>query len=229
MKRNSILTLSTVIVVFVGFFTIPWLIATHIFKMELEEFIGGFLSSVIWCGFYIYLTICCILLLTIRKRFAIINKIIKINPTRSVILLISKLHMNLSELVSRNRKIFSFQMAIMLGMTVVNSTFGLFEVYTLSKETLSFEKKYYCFCSAGINLCFLIGISFMLGTSNLIMKESRKTLEMMHSGILSYIKFKNRKILRRIQVLLLQIQQYNANISCGLFKLDWKALMMVSC
>ena len=143
LKKNSIISISIVIVIFNGFFTIPWLTSTIIFKMEFEEFIGGFLMSIIWCGVYVYITICCFILLVIQKRFQIVNKIIARNLTRPVILIISKLHMCLSEMVSRNSKIYSFQMALMLGTTATNSTFALFELYILSKEDLSFEKSYY--------------------------------------------------------------------------------------
>ena len=228
LKKHSILTLSTVIICFICFFTIPWLIAAKIFKMELEEFLGGFLASFIWCGFYIYSTISCILLLAVQKRFTIINKIIKRNLTRLSILLTSKLHMSLSELVFRSSKIFSFQMALMLGITVINFTFALFEVYTLSKEVLSFEKKYYCLCAAGINVYFSTAIIFMYGTSSYVTKESRKTLEILNFGIYNEERLKKKETMRRIEILLLQIQHFNAKISCGFFKLDWKAVMLVS-
>ncbi|CAG9812188.1 unnamed protein product [Chironomus riparius] len=223
LKKHTVLILLIVIVAFIAFFTIPWLMAAKIFKMEMEEFLGGFLASLFWCGFYIYSTTCCILLLAAQKRFAIINKIIKRNSTRSSILLTSKLHMSLSELVLKSSKIFSFQIALMLGMAVINSTFGLFEVYTLSKGALTFEKTYYCICAAGVNVYFSIAIIVLFGTSNYVMKESRKTLKVLHSGIYNDKKIKKGKM---IQILLLQVQHFNAKISCGLFKLDWKAVMI---
>ena len=167
--------------------------------------------------------------MTIRKRFEIINKIIESDSTRPVVLIVSKLHMNLTELVSKSSKVFSFQMTLMLGVSIINSTFGLFEIYVLTKDVLSFEKTYYCICAIAVNACFLAAIFIMLVTSSFTMNESRRALNVSHVGIYKGMRIKNKNTMRRIQIFLLQVQHYNANISCGLFRLHWKAIMMVSC
>lgn len=155
------------------------------------------------------------------------NKIAARNLTNSEIILASKIYVKIFEISSKASKIFAFQMALLIGITVINATFGLFELYTLSKEKLNFEQTYYCVGATIVNSCFTVATCLMISTSSLTMKEGKKTFKILHDRINRGVDVLSVKALRRYQLLFMQIEHFPTDLSCGLLVIDWKVLMKV--
>ena len=68
----------------------------------------------------------------------------------------------------------------------------------------------------------------MIILASLTMNEGEKANKDVHDGIYLTSVKNDKKLMKRIQIFLLQLQHFNANISCGLFRVDWKVMMMVS-
>ena len=207
--------------------SIPWLIDVIISKMEIEELIIGVFLNLSWCGISIYIMCCCLILFTIQFRLSIINKIVKKSLTKSNIKTISKLHMNLCELASEYGRVFAFQMTIMAGISLANSTFCFFELYFAIREHSYGIDLYFSIFATIFNLFFIAFVTLIMGTASFVTNEGEKTLAVLHEGIYKRIRKQDISVIRKLQIFLLQIQHFNVNISCGFYRLEWKIMMQV--
>ncbi|CAG9812187.1 unnamed protein product [Chironomus riparius] len=139
----------------------------------------------------------------------------------------SGLHMKLCHLILNNNKIFSLQVVLLTGISILNGTSSYFELYMAANGHNDNNKIYYVIAIATAASYFVCGIIFMIYASNLTMNEGEKTLKDIHCRIyLTSVKY-DIKIMERVQLFLLQLQHFNANVSCGLFRIDLKIITML--
>lgn len=205
-----------------------FLIGAKLTNMKSEELISGLVVNYSWCGACVYIIFCSISVFTIKARYGVINKILQQNLDKIVIIKMSKLHLKLCQLMSNNSKMFSFQMVLLTGFCVWNTTFSLFELYMAAKDRNDFNQIFYSIAVTIGTVFFSCGIFFVLTISTLTMNEGERALKDIHDGIFLTSAKYNRKIIKTVHICLLQLQHFNANISCGLFRIDWKVMMMVS-
>lgn len=215
-------------IAFVGIISVLWLIDVIVTEMEIEEILIGAFSNLCWCGVSVYIVCCCLVLFTIRTRLFMINRISKNVLTISEIKTISKLHMKLCEIASKNSKVFSFQMAITTGISITNGTLCIFELFIAIKDQAGGIQFFYSTLAMVTCIFFTILVALIMGTANIATSEGEKTLTVIHEGIYKSVQNYDTKKYKKIQILLLQLQHFNVNISCGFYKLDWKVMMMVS-
>lgn len=192
---------------------------------KMEEFWSGFITNIYWCGVYIYIIVTFVFANNIRIRFQIINKIVRRKMKNSTIRKMSIQHMKLSEAVMKNSKVFSLQMGFLTAVVIVTTTFSFFELYTMLCNTQENQKFLYAIASIFGTLYFSFGLFLIILISKLTMNEGERTLKVLHDGI---VEIYDQKRMKRLQIFIMQLQHFNANISCGLFRIDWGVIMMVS-
>lgn len=204
-----------------------WFIDAILSKMEMEEMLIGFFLNLCWCGVTIYIVCCCLILFTIRVRLFMVNKIARKSLKISEIKTVSKLHMKLCEIASKSSKIFSFQMAIMTGLSVVNGTLCIFELFIAVRDQAGRLQLFYGIMATVFCTFFSSLVGLIMGFSSLTANEGERTLAVLHTGIYGprLRHDENRK--RKFQILLLQLQHFNVNITCGFYRLELKVMMMV--
>ncbi|KAL7015672.1 hypothetical protein ACKWTF_016589 [Chironomus riparius] len=204
-----------------------WLINIIIAKMEMKEiFVGAFLN-LCWCGVTVYIVCCCLILFTTRLRLFMINKILKRILTRAEIKTISKLHMNICEMASMISKVFSFQMAVMTGMSILNGTLCIFELYIAIRDHTGGLDLYFSIMATTTCCFFTLVVAFIMGTSSYTTSEGENTLAVLHVEIYRKPQVYDKRRIQKFQIILLQLQHFNVNVSCGFYRLDWKVMMMV--
>lgn len=224
-----ILVLAIVVVTYVLQNFIPWLVYSYLSVMETEEFVSGFITNIFWCGSAIYIVSCCVVVIVIRSRLCILNLILKRKIKKSTILIVSLLHLQLCQLVVRNLKVFSFQLASVICMNIFNTTLGLFELYEMLKYNENDSLRMFFVASTiMLNIFYTILIILIITAASLTMNEGEKTLTILHEGIFKEIEVHDGKLMKRFQIFLLQLEHFNVNITCGFFIFDWKVFMMVN-
>lgn len=153
-----------------------------------------------------------------------INEIVTRSLTAAQVQEVAKLHMTMVHIMATYNKVFSLQLAQVVASSTLNSVFGLFELYILLKEPLDVYQAFYCIVAFLINISFTAMLVSLFAASTMTMNEGKRTLAKVHEGIYGC---KGRK-LKRFQILLIQLQHNNAEVSCGFFRFDWKLLMTVS-
>lgn len=126
---------------------------------------------------------------------------------------------------------FSFQMTMLICISSINYTCGLFELYNLIVEGTKSKDFAHIFYSVGAsyaNTCLSMMVYIIVGISSVLMSSGQKAVAMLPERFFGGVENVEGKFLRRIQIFHLQLQHACVNISCGFFKLDWKVLMMVS-
>ncbi|KAL7015670.1 hypothetical protein ACKWTF_016587 [Chironomus riparius] len=195
--------------------------------MDIEEIIIGTFLNLAWCGISVYIMCSCLIFLTIRLRLSIINRIATKSLPKADMKMISSLHMNLCELASENGRIFAFQLAFISGVSLVNSTFCFFELYFAIKEHAYGVDLFFSIFATIFNLFFIGYVALIMGTASIMTNEGEKILAVFHKGIFKQNWTQKTGVLGKFHVFLLQIQHSNVNISCGLYKLEWKVMMKV--
>lgn len=189
--------------------------------MDAEEIVNGIISFYVWCGGSITILIYPTTFLWIKIRFKTLNFAAK---HKSLSLQkISRLYIQICELISIFTRIIGFQIINLLGITVFNVTFVTFEAYDIIKE--NDEKKFgYLIFIASINFHFFLLIILTFATNWLMVKEGKKIEEILHKKTYHGNLIK----LKRIQILQQQIEHCQPEVSLGFFTLDWKIMHSVS-
>ncbi|KAL7015678.1 hypothetical protein ACKWTF_016594 [Chironomus riparius] len=196
-------------------------------KMDQEELAGGIVALLFWCGTTLYITTQCTLMFSIRSRLKIFNEILKSEKDLATFLSMSSLHIDLCELVITVNKITSFTIISTIGMSVFDTTFIFFEFYDLLIcEQKDFMRILFSFCSFLVLIHFLINFFLIIIVCALTKQEGMKTINVLHDKISKEVVIWDRKTMKRYQIFLIQLDHFNVNDSCGLFRLDWKVLMM---
>ncbi|KAL7015676.1 hypothetical protein ACKWTF_016592 [Chironomus riparius] len=197
--------------------------------MEIEEFLGGTIAHFFWAGSAIYIVDHCMIMLAIQSRLSILNQTLLCEINKTTVIVMSTLHIKLCELITDNNKISSFQVSSTIAVNIMNASFILFEFYELVVyDDRNYLKILFCVGAVTYFLYATFGIILIIIISSLTMKEGIRTKEVIHDQICKTRVSLDKKIFTRFQLFLMQLDHFNANISCGFFKLDWKVLMMVS-
>lgn len=190
--------------------------------MELEEFIGLVFINLNWISTVMYVAICCCILWIVKRRFMIVNRISKMSLSTAEVSTFAKLHLMMSELLTRNSRNCVAQFAMLCAVCLMNTVFGFVELFISIKE----QNRGMNFALALIgNLTLSVMICSIIGICSVTTSEREMALRTVHKNV--YEGGGLRK-LKRVQLALLQMQHNNAKISCGLFEIDWKLMMMVN-
>jgi len=201
--------------------------------MGMEEFLGGTIAHFFWAGSAIYIVDHCMILFAIRLRICVLNKILnqilEFDMSKLTVMAMSSLHIKLCELITDNNGISSFQVASTIAVNIMNASFILFEFYELIVyDDRNFFKILFCVGAITYCLYHTLCIILIIVTSTVTMKEGLRTIEVIHELICMKKESIDKKTSTRFQLLLLQLNHFNASVSCGFFILDWEVLMMVS-
>lgn len=224
-KKQELILL---IISFIFFFTqlVPQLVFGILNDFSIEEYISGTITQLFWCATGFFVITHCLFLYSVQIWLEILNTALKNQHKTSEIVVLSTLNIELCELVDKLNKISSFQILSFFGLTIMNTTFGSFEIYDfIIHESNDKSRIFYSLGVVWFCCFFLIHIAMLISVSSRLMNQGYEMIETINLVLSKSCC--TEAILRRFQVLLMQLDHLNLQVSCGFFVLDWKAFMMV--
>lgn len=166
----------------------------------------------------------CLITLEILKRFKILLNVLNAKIIKIKIIL--KAHLQLYEIVEVYNKIFGFSMLLFITQLIVGTTFELFDIFSLltSHKTTSNQIGF-----SLINFLFWILVNiqiiFFITCCGLTLMEARKFRRILYKKLRVE---RNEKIIKKLQIFILQIKHGEVKFSCGIFEFNWTTIQMVS-
>lgn len=177
------------------------------------------------------MTICCIVALSIQLRFGIISEMLQSafnlpfsKKSRRTIITMSILHIKLCDTITTFNQTFSFPMAMLLGVNMMASSFGLFELYdAIMEDRVDALQIGFCLGMTFINFHYFVLNLVLIFCCDRTIKKGKSIELVLHNTV--YEKGNNSK---RIRLFMQQISHYMPDISCGLFNFNWKIIHSVN-
>lgn len=149
------------------------------------------------------------------------------NPTLTTkIRSLSTLQLQLFDIISRINQIISLSIAIFILYVLIGSVFALYEGYfalvNLNKPDGKFSLAVGTISS---NVYFSINIFNIVKLCSLVKRESQILKEIAKERI---YKVKDKNILERLKIFVLQMKHSELKFSCGMCDFDWKIIYGVS-
>jgi hypothetical protein len=141
--------------------------------------------------------------------------------------MVGHMQTKLSEIIEDSNRIFSFPMALVMGVCIIGSTFSSFEIYDMFVTEKTFSQILYGAGTSIVSFHYEVHVMIAVASCRMVKAKERGIVERLHGEMMSGRKsFRNK---RRIQLLLLQMEHEDVQFSCGLFEFNWKIVITVSC
>jgi hypothetical protein len=138
---------------------------------------------------------------------------------------LSIIHLKVEELTSKINKIFAFPMIILFLLNLIGLTFSLYEDFVvlrnLNRPNAKEIKFVFAVGANFSNFYFFLNILANIIFCSLAKRDSKNLIEKLYEN---FHKIKNRKILRRFKIFLMQLKHAEVKFGCGLCDFDWKLL-----
>jgi len=170
------------------------------FPFELNDVISMAGSYFIFLSVIAYITLFCLLVLAIKKRFEWINKVLlrafqteyderafesDLDVKQKVRMLstLAMLHDFLCEAIAILNQIFSVVIACFIAVDLVGIAFSLFEFYVISSSALNYHQLGYCINANLWNFYIGIYIFGVICSCSLTMKQGQLTLTILQKAL----------------------------------------------
>ncbi|KAG5666472.1 hypothetical protein PVAND_014499 [Polypedilum vanderplanki] len=159
----------------------------------------------------------CLICLALKFRYNLLNVILYKNQHCKILAKISNHHIQLSEIIHLINQSFGLPMGFFFFFNMVQNIFGSFEIFLAIKKSTDWE---YAIISIIWNISTT---SFMIA----IVVCAEKTLksETKIERILNELLKSNDKNLKRILIIMDQFKHTKPELSCWIFRFDWKFIL----
>ena len=216
-------------------FTAPIIICqivAYYFELDLKVLLDNpspFISTfTLSCSYaqLVFIALYLLVVLSICKRYKIINQILNQNQASETLKILSKLHLIIYRLISLTNRIFSTTIMISFGFNMSAGVFSLYELFSIySVPNVTRQQIGFCFVVSSwwpSSVCCMIAEIWCCTAA---IDEEQKTSKILKRILCKEKDEKNQNLLKTF---LMQISHSRVAFSCGLFEFNWELLGIVS-